>query len=609
MSAQTTASSLLSQFRVHPIMWSLGLLLLLSPIVMRDNGILNILTVAMIWTFWASSLNVIWGFAGQFSMAQVALGGLSAYIFVILSGALKLGLPIAILAGILASVVASVVIGYMSLKLSGFRFSIMTLAFALAGIGLASTLEITGRTSGISVPGDWPKIDLGFGTWSLSGLDGGFAFFMMLVFLAMMVGLHALLRARPGRGLLAIREDPLLVESLGTSAARYRLFAFALSAVVAGVAGVFQAQYYKFIFPNLFSFGTLIIVIVVLTLGGRGSIIGPLVGGLLYAILSTGFKVGGEFQGAVFGGAIIVLTIFARRGLSHYLFLGEEWVLRVVFRRKSAPAASIGEPLAVQQDSVSEVAGLLERNGERSEVLLRVTGLHKQFGGVAAVHDVSFDVHEGEIFGLIGPNGAGKTTMFNLVSGFLRSDGGAVLWRGNDVSKLPAFERARLGMVRTFQQPRVFAELSVRENLVIASESRRVDRDLATRVEAVQRALTNFDLFAAADSPASDLSYGHAKRLGVALAVVTGAELIMLDEPAAGLNSREIGFLREDILRLRNAGCTVLLVEHHMELVMNLCDQVLVLDAGKVIASGSPDEVVANPMVIDAYLGGLNETA
>jgi len=125
----------------------------------------------------------------------------------------------------------------------------------------------------------------------------------------------------------------------------------------------------------------------------------------------------------------------------------------------------------------------------------------------------------------------------------------------------------------------------------------------------VQRALTNFDLFAAADSPASDLSYGHAKRLGVALAVVTGAELIMLDEPAAGLNSREIGFLREDILRLRNAGCTVLLVEHHMELVMNLCDQVLVLDAGKVIASGSPDEVVANPMVIDAYLGGLNETA
>ena len=599
---------------VDLIPWILGAALLLVPVVVRDANVLNIVTVAMIWAFWASGLNIVWGFAGQFSMAQVALGGVSAYVTTILGNTGRIGIPLSILCGVAASVVVSLVIGYMTLKLTGFRFAIMTLAFALAGIGLASSLDITGRTSGISLTTSWPRLTIGPVSWGLDSTDGGFAFLLILAFFVMSFGLRALFRARAGRGLLAIREDALLAESLGTSANRYRLFAFVLGAVAAGIAGVFQAEYYHFVYPSLFSFDTLVIVIVVLVLGGRGLILGPLVGGLIYAVLSTGLNLGGQLQGVVFGAAIILLTIFARLGLSSYLVRGERWIFsKATSRFGSAEPFLSSETRGGATPLRLEVARVQRRRDAGGipsrDLVLEVTGLSKRFGGVAAVDDVSFSIAAGEIFGLIGPNGAGKTTVFNLLSGFSRPDRGVVRLRGRTVSRLAAFRRSRLGLVRTFQQPRSFADLSVRENLVIASEGRRVGRDAQARMDAVERALDDFGFREFEGIDASQLSYGYAKRLGVALAVVTGAELIMLDEPAAGLNSSEVDNLSSDLLRLRDAGCTVLIVEHHMELVMNICDQLLVLDAGKAIASGTPDEVITNQLVLDAYLGGLDGTA
>jgi len=600
--------------RFNPIPWIAAAALFLIPVLIRDNTVLNVVTVGLIFAFWASSLNVIWGFAGQFSMAQVALGGVSAYIFVSFAGSLHWPLLLAIAAGIAASVVVSLVIGYMTMKLAGFRFAIMTLAFALAGVGLASTLEVTGRTTGISVPADWPTIDLGFARWGLSGQDGGFAVTMLIVFALVALGLRLLLGRRTGRGLLAIREDPTLAQSLGVAANRFRLLAFVLSAVVAGLAGVFQAQYYKFIYPELFSFGTLVTVIVVLTLGGRGLILGPLVGGLLYATLSTGLGIGGEFEGMIFGAAIIAITIFARHGLAFYLDAGQKWVfdrLRGLVRR---PAEAGGgesprvEPVDPDGEADPPASPPLPAPPV-GEAILVVEGISRRYGGVTAVQDVSFEVRRGEIVGIIGPNGAGKTTLFNLVSGFAKADRGTVTWRGRNVTRMAPFRRTRLGLVRTFQQPRAFSALSVRQNLVIASEGRMKGRDARTRSAAVDTAIDTFEFGSSADAQASQLSYGSSKRFGVALAVATGAELIMLDEPAAGLNSSEIDRFSDDLLRLRREGCTVLIVEHHMDLVMEVCDRLIVLDAGRVIASGTPDEVVADPAVIDAYLGGVDESA
>lgn len=227
------------------------------------------------------------------------------------------------------------------------------------------------------------------------------------------------------------------------------------------------------------------------------------------------------------------------------------------------------------------------------------------------MREFSFRVHEGEILGLIGPNGAGKTTAFNLVSGFARPDGGVLAWRGRPITRLSPHARARLGLVRTFQQPRVFAELTVRENLVIAAQSHHGRHDVrgsgageSRPVPSAEQVLAGFEMTGLADTPADQLSYGYAKRLGVAMAVATGSDMLMLDEPAAGLNAADVERLRDDLVRLRDEGRTVWIVEHHMELVMAVCDRVIVLDAGSVIAAGSPDEVMVHPRVLEAYLGG-----
>lgn len=294
------------------------------PVFSHSASLQNAVTLAMVWTFWALSLNVIWGYAGQFSMAQVALGGLAAYTFSLLATRAGMNQVLAIVIATAGTIAASVIVGLICLRLEGFRFAIMTLAFALAGVGLAAGLTLTGQSAGLTVPVHWATLRLGPVSWNLDGRLGGFTALMIVTFLVLAAGLAILLRTRPGRGMLAIREDAVLAESLGITTGLHRILAFGLSAGVASLAGVFQAEYYSYIYPDLFSFDTLVTVIVVLTLGGRGRLFGPLVGGALYAGLTNILHIGGRFQGSVFGAAIIVITILARHGLSYYLSRGEQ---------------------------------------------------------------------------------------------------------------------------------------------------------------------------------------------------------------------------------------------------------------------------------------------
>ena len=625
------------------------------PVFSGSASLQNAVTLAMVWALWALSLNIIWGYAGQFSMAQVALGGLAAYSFALLASKSGMNQFLAIVVATAGTVIASVIVGLVCLRLEGFRFAIMTLAFALAGVGLAGGLAITGQSAGLTVPEHWATLSLGPVSWNLDGRLGGFTALMIVVFLILAAGITVLLRARPGRGMLAIREDSVLAESLGITTGLHRILAFGLSAAVASLAGVFQAEYYSYIYPNLFNFDTLVTVIVVLTLGGRGRLFGPLVGGAIYATLTNILNIGGRFQQTVFGVAVIVITIAARHGISYYLSRGERslvalasdqhvrarlraWIAQPSWRPRPAgvPAPELspvssavsvtsaaemtagGQAFAPGRDGgtdlyLPEAEELREARAAHSlaergaPVMLEGNGLTKRYGGLVAVRDFSFQVHQGEILGLIGPNGAGKTTAFNLVSGFVRPDSGALTWRGNPVTRLSPHARARLGLVRTFQQPRVFPQLTIRENLVIAAQShhgrvRRADgpRPLPT----ADGVLESFGMAHLAYTPAEQLAYGYSKRLGVAMAVATGSEMLMLDEPAAGLNAADVDRLRADLVRLRDEGRTVWIVEHHMELVMAVCDRVLVMDAGSVIAAGTPEEVMAHPRVLEAYLGG-----
>lgn len=596
--------------RHRPLSKIVVLALVVAVLVSRDPAFQATATIALIWTLWATSLNVVWGVAGQFSMAQVALGGVAAYTYAILAPPSGWGVLGTILCGIAAAVVSSALVGYLCLRLSGFRFAIMTLAFALAGVGLASSLEITGRSSGISVQADWPTIPLGVIDWDLDGSEGGFSLTLLLVVAGVLLALSGLLRSRLGRGLIALRDDEILAESIGLNTRNLRITAFMLGAVVAGIAGVMQAQSYRFIYPSLFSFDTLVNMIVVLVLGGRGRVAGAVVGGVIYSILTTNLSFGGNFEAAVFGVLVILIVIFAQNGVSYYLGLLESWISRGFTRtpqhtdvvdddREDAgpvvPSAPLAEPERVAPVSF-----------ERDHPALTVEGVTKSFGGVYAVRDVSFALHRGEIVGVIGPNGAGKTTLFNLLSGFMAPDTGTIRQGERNVTRLPVHRRVKHGLVRTFQQPRGFGTQSARVNVAIAAE-----RGSAAGSErsSVDEVLAAYGLSEVADRPSADLSYGSAKRLGVAMASAARPDVLLLDEPAAGLNASDIEILREDLVALRASGVAVCIVEHHMDLVMALCDRLVVLDAGAVIATGTPSEVSADPRVIEAYLGGVDEHA
>ena len=580
---------------------------LVLPLLLTSPTDENVLMLSMVWALAALSLNIIWGYGGQFSMAQVVLGAVSAYSYAIL--AVKAGWPISLaLAGaVVITVMLSVLIALASMRLEGFRFAIMTLAFALAGVGLASSWSLTGQTEGLEVPTSWAVINIGPIHWDLTGRDGGFTILASLVFFILIAAFAFILRTRYGRRLLAIREDRLLANSLGISPSQYRILVFALSAVAAAAAGIFQAQYYAYISPDFFSFTTLVNTIVVLVLGGPGRLLGPLVGGIVYAVLSVALPISGDVQSIVFGAAIIGLTIFAREGLAYYLHQGQSRLWNSLSRRTRRPRSTA--PIADGQLSEEGIAAVTQslpieaaepgaNHRQGGEAILHASDLLKAFGGVTAVDGLSFEIRSGTVFGVIGPNGAGKTTALNLMSGFVAPDAGVVTWDGRDITRLSPAGRARRGLVRTFQQPRTFGKLSVRENVAIAGQIRSGQSDASDEI------LEQFGLARFAELPAASLSYGSAKRLGVAMAAATGAEMIMLDEPAAGLNAADIVHMVADLRWLQSTGRTLCLVEHHMDMITALCDLVLVLDAGRLLLVDVPGAVINDPRVIEAYLGG-----
>ena len=604
-----------------------GLVLLVTGIVvfplLAPGSLVNIGVYALIYAIAAIGLSLLMGLAGQVSLGHAAFFAVGAYAQAILVTRYGVhGLLAAVVAVALACLVA-LLVGIPLLRLRGHYLALATLGLGIIVSVIAAEWTFTGGTSGIF---GVPKPEINARTY-----DSPREFFWLLgpvVVLAIGVARN-IVESRIGRALGAVNDSEVAAETLGVDTFRLRLQVFVLSAGYAGLAGVFFAHWLAVVNPNAANFPLSVKFLLMAVLGGLGSVWGAVVGAFAVEFLDEGLRrlvpvlvpgAAGEVQLIGFGIVLVLLMIFMPGGLH------QAWLLVTARLRRRA-----GEPETGRERGPSEDVGspqpaadegpLLEREGRPAPgtVLLEVGGLTRRFGGVVAVSDVSFDVRAGEIFALIGPNGAGKTTCFNMVSGVLAPSAGSVTLAGQRIDGRKPFVFARLRATRTFQNLQVFRSSTVLGNVKVGRHLRsRAGLARATLVlparaeergvtEAARAVVEMVGLGREAHRPAADLPFGRQRLMEVARALALEPDLLLLDEPMAGLSGAERRELARLLRRLRAGGMAVVLVEHDIEAVLALADRVAVLDDGRLIALGTPAEIRRDPAVIAAYLG-VDET-
>jgi ABC-type branched-subunit amino acid transport system ATPase component/branched-subunit amino acid ABC-type transport system permease component len=585
---------------------------------------------SMITAIIALSLVVVTGYTGQISLAQLTFAGVSAYILSTFATTWGIPFPIAPLLAALVAAAAGVVIGIPALRVRGLMLGVVTLTFA-AGVEAIwfNNNSIDGGASGLAIPN--PRLfgmDLGIG----SGKDfprPAFGIMCLVVLALVAFGISWLRTSRLGTAMLAVRADERSAAAAGINVVKVKLIGFAIAAFIAGLGGSLLAyQLGNVTFQDFDAYLGLVVFSVVVVAGitsVSGGILAGVIssGGILVALISSGVGSGGvdNWYGIVAGVAVILTVIFNPDGVvgPTHLFLEQRRVRGLMGRPEGAllPATRSAQTYAAPQTDgalapVSVDAGELvgvgsngsthaSRNGAAAASLLDVRNLTVRYGGVVAVDDVTFSVGAGQIVGLIGPNGAGKTTTIDALCGFHDYEGSVALG-AQDVTGLAPHRRAALGFARTFQLAGVSDDLTVEENVQVGQQ-RANSHDSAE----VTRILEDLGLVEMRDLQVSMLSQGQRQLVSVARALAGKPRLLLLDEPAAGLDSTESLWLADRLRQVRDTGVTILLVDHDMSLVLNLCDSITVLDFGALIATGTPEEIRGNPLVSTAYLGATHQ--
>ena len=537
-------------------------------------------------------------FVGQISVVQLALAGAAGFTISHMAVNFGITFPVAALAGIAVAVVIGLVTAASAVRVRGVSLAVVTLAGAVAieNFGFVNSTW-GGGLAGSPVPEPkWFGLDLGPNA-PFRGIDGNqpspvFGWVALICCVVLCVAVGYLRRGTLGQRMLAVRSNERAAAAAAINPRTVKLAAFGIAAFIAGVGGVLYAYNFGSVSADRFGAVTALSLIAFAYAGGITLISGAVFAGLLSAqalipyALDKWFGLNGNWF-LLAGGVLLIFTLLQNpEGIAgdFYRRTHQRPVLRAPDVTTAAATGQAGAPRPARAD----VAG--------RPAVFRVTGLSVTFGGVHALSDVSLEVREGELLGLIGPNGAGKTTLVDAASGFVASAGRVELG-GADLGGLEPYEPARRGLARTWQSTELFEDLDVRENLTVAA------KDGAARDESAEQTLALVGMDWAGEAMPSQLSMGQRKLVGVARALAARPRLLCLDEPAAGLDTRESVELGGCLRGLADQGQSMLLIEHDMGLVLGICDRVVVLEFGRVIADGPPEVVRQDPRVIAAYLG------
>jgi ABC-type branched-subunit amino acid transport system ATPase component/ABC-type branched-subunit amino acid transport system permease subunit len=601
--------------------------IIVVPITLDNAYFMRIAQQIAFYTIAAIGLNILVGYQGQVSLGHGGLFAIGAYTSALL--ATRLGVPVwlclvggAALAGLIGALVA-----LPTLRAKGPYLAMVTIAFSVIIYVLAQNwTDLTRGPEGIkSIPGIMVfgteirqlRTYRPFGDDGLA-IGGSVAYFWVVAVSALIVqvlSIH-LLSSHWGRTINAVRQSEIASETIGVSVYRWKVGAFALSAVLAGLAGGFFAHQDGYIVSDTFTFNKSVELLVYVILGGARSLFGPVIGATVLVILPEFLKMLESFD---------FMPAIVKPLLEHYLLL--YGILLIVFlitmpegmagalKRVPWLAHLLPPRTAPETRPVAGLANARVADGA-ARVELVADDVKMYFGGLRAVDGVSLTVQPGQIHGLIGPNGSGKSTIVNCLTGVYRPTGGVVRLGSRTMNALPPHAIAALGVTRTFQNIQLFRDLSVLENVMMGYHLRMrygfFDMLLRTRrsVEEEERfrqaamdLLSFLGLAHLAETEAQSLPYGLQRLVEIARAMALDPAVLILDEPAAGVPAGEIATLSDVIRRIRDAGVTILVIEHHMDLVMGISDHVAALDYGRKIAEGSPEEIQANERVIAAYLG------